>query len=108
MFSFLFIFFAAILNALMDRVENENFLLSIFKNLNKNFWYKRVSWEFSKKVFGYKLDAWHISKSLMIIFFALAIIFYNPYIPVVDFIIFGIVWNLTFNLFYNHIFLKSE
>jgi hypothetical protein len=83
--SYIFILVAAVFCALMDIVENENFFESIFKNKNQNFWYKRVSWNHAKKIFGYKFDAWHISKSLMIICFASAIIFYKPFIHIVDF-----------------------
>jgi len=107
MISLILIIIAAFLNSVMDRLENENFHVSVFKNLNQNFWYKRVSWKYAKKIFGWKLDAWHYAKSLMIISICLAVALYNPFIPVIDFIIFGIAWNTTFNLFYNHI-LKSK
>lgn len=57
---------AAVLNAFMDIVENENFSSSIFRNLNPKFWYKRESWKYAKKVLGTKLDAWHIAKGAML------------------------------------------
>jgi len=104
MVSSVFIILAAICNALMDRVENENFDVSIFKNLNQRFWYKRESWKYAKKIFGWKADAWHISKSAMVVSLVFAIILYLPMFGVLDFIIFGLLWNLTFYAFYDHIF----
>jgi len=95
---------AAMFNALMDRVENENFHVSIFSKLNQKFWYKRESWKYAKKLFGYKFDAWHLSKSLMIVLILLSIYFYQPFLPIIDLIVLGTLWNLTFNLFYNYIF----
>lgn len=104
----LFILLASICNALMDTVENENFYKSRFKGLNEKFWYKRESWKYAKRVFGWKLDIWHIFKSLMIIFIVLSIIFYKPFILILDFIMLGIIWNIGFNTFYNKIFRINE
>ena len=106
--SSLFVILASICNALMDIVENENFFTSKFKNLDQKFWYKRESWKYAKKIFSYKLDAWHLSKSAMIVFLCLAVVNYDVIIyPIVDFLIFGILWNAIFNVFYNHLF-KSK
>lgn len=102
--TYIFIALAAVCNAFMDKVENENFYQSVFKHLNPQFWYKRVSWQYAKKLFGYKFDAWHLAKSAMIVFWALAVVFYHPFIPIIDFVVIGIIHNIIFNLFYNHIF----
>lgn len=101
--TYILIALSAVCNAFMDIVENENFHISVFKNLNQNFWYKRESWKHAKQVFKYKLDAWHLAKSSMIICWVLAIILYKAFIPVIDFIVMGIIYNLVFNLFYNRI-----
>lgn len=96
-----FVGIAAILNALMDRVENENFSSSIFKNLNPKFWYKRESWKDAKKIGGWKFDAWHVAKSAMLCCLFL------PYGFLISWIFFGIIsltWIIVFNLFYNKIF----
>lgn len=90
----------------MDVVENENFFKSVFSNKNQKFWYKRESWKFAKKVFNYKIDAWHIFKSLMVINLCISVVFYSPMFGIFDFILFGALWNLIFNIFYNKI-LKS-
>jgi hypothetical protein len=96
---------AAFFNSVMDAVENENFHESIFKDLPKGFWYKRESWKFAPRLLGWKADAWHISKSLMIICIAATVIFYHPLINKwVDFLFLGVVWNVSFNVFYHVLF----
>jgi hypothetical protein len=108
MVSLFYIFYAAIFNAVMDSVENEHVTQTIFKDLNPKFWYKRTSWAYAKKTFGYKWDGWHMAKSLMIISLCLAVVTYHGMFNLwADFVIFGLIWNGTFNLFYNHIFKKS-
>ena len=104
--TYIFIALAAICNAVMDSVENEHVTSTVFRSLNPKFWWKRTSWEYAKKTFGYKWDAWHMAKSGMIIFICLAVVFYHPFIVLVDFIILGALWNLVFNLFYNKVFKK--
>lgn len=92
----IWIFFAAFFNAVMDRTENESFFGSRFDKLSHKFWYKRESWKWAKKIFGYKLDAWHLSKTCMIVCLALAAA--NTWI---EFLVIGLVWNATFNFFYH-------
>ena len=60
-------------------------------------------------------DGWHLFKSLMIVFICLSIafadgIYSNPkwYSYIVIVVMFGTVWNLTFNLFYNHILIRKK
>lgn len=101
----LFVILAAILNSIMDSIENEHIINTRFYNLNPDFWSKRESWDKAYKIFGYKFDAWHLSKSAMIICIAFAIIFYAPINGFWwDFLLIGIVWNHTFNAFYNLVF----
>jgi hypothetical protein len=100
MISLTLIILAAICNAVMDILENENFSSSIFRNLNPKWWYKRESWKYAKKVFGWKYDGWHVFKSLMIIFLMLAIVLYHPILGFLDFFLFGLVWNSVFSLSY--------
>lgn len=102
--SYILIALAAICNAFMDIVENENFHVSVFKNLNQKFWYKRESWKYTTKVWGWKFDSWHLAKSLMIILICAAIVTYQPFIILIDMIVLGTIWNLTFIIFYNIIF----
>lgn len=104
--SSIFIGLAAIFNAIMDRLENENFSSSVFKNLNPKFWYKRESWMYAKKVFGYKIDGWHLAKSAMIISLVLAILFNNVQFNLTSFILYGLEWNIVFVVFYSRILKK--
>jgi hypothetical protein len=115
----LFVALAAICNSIMDTVENETIHSSIFSGSKPSFWYKRVSWKYARTIFNYKLDAWHLFKSAMIILLCAAAISYH-YFPVfryeliwkskwacaADAMIFGIAWNFPFNLFYNKILRK--
>ena len=99
---------AAFCNAVMDRTENAPaYNKSVFKNLPKTFWLKEVSWQYATKIFGWKGDCWHIAKSLMIIFMAATVAFtlaFEPLLrPWLNFIVLGLLWNGTFNLFYNYI-----
>lgn len=95
---------AAICNAVMDKVENENFYTSIFRNLNPNFWYKRQSWDKARKIGGWKFDAWHVFKSLMLGFLTIAIVSYEELFAwYYDYAIAGGIWIFFFNLFYNRI-----
>ena len=104
MISIALMFIAGMFNAIMDRTENESFRDSVFKNLNERFWYKRVSWAVAKKVFRFKLDAWHIAKHLMIVHICGAIVFYEPVFGrMIDFCLMGSAFVLAFNVFYNKI-----
>jgi hypothetical protein len=100
MVGYIFTFLAAFFNACMDAFENENFFESIFKNWNQKFWYKRESWKYAKKIGGYHVDAWHLSKSLMVLCVVLALSFgYASYWWLA-----AIIWNLSFKIFYNWLF----
>lgn len=105
MISAILLFIAGMLNALMDRVENETIWKSCFKKLNQNFWYKRVSWNKAKKVFKFKLDAWHIAKHLMYVHVVGAVVFYSPIFGwKIDLPLLCTVLTLSFVLFYDVIF----
>jgi hypothetical protein len=109
MISALFWLLACFFNAVCDAVENENFHESIFKNLPKQFWYKRESWKYAPKIFSYKLDAWHIAKSCMILCFLFtALTFDLPLEKWQDWALYiavaGVIWIGGFNLFYHRLF----
>jgi hypothetical protein len=100
----LLIVVAALCNAVMDIVENENFSSSRFANREPRFWYKRESWKWATRIGGYKIDAWHISKSLMLV-----LLLIKPGYIInwwADLLILGVVWNVSFNIFYK--FLKKR
>jgi len=104
MIGYLFIFLHAFFSACADAFENENFFESIFKRFNQRFWYKRESWRYTKKFFGYRFDAWHISKSLMVICLLATLPIDIPGSWYVILINGAALWNFTFWLFYHKIF----
>jgi hypothetical protein len=99
----LFIAVAASLNAVMDTLTH-HFGVSIFKKKKPSFWNPEVSWKEAKRIGGYKLDAWHMFKSGMIVLLCVCPLFYAPVIhPSLDWMLAGLVWNCVFNIFYNRI-----
>lgn len=110
------VFLAAFFNSVMDATENEpNFNESIFKPRNKKFWLKTVSCDYAKKLWGYKFDAWHLSKTCMVFSISGALICSifvgvylasNPSLLLISFSIatVGAAWNGSFKLFYHIIF----
>lgn len=55
----------------------------------------------------YPLDAFHLGNSLMIFLFVGAVVIaarQKLWISVIAFVVLGILFNLSFNLFWNHIF----
>lgn len=114
MITILLISLAAICKALADTLDH-HYDTSVFKNLPRKYWDPNVIIKSAPQVFGYPLDAWHISNSVMIISFLIAIVTGNP----VDInlfglqihiwgglaiVVYGLAFNLVFNTFYNKIF----
>lgn len=105
---------AAFFNAVMDTLQF-HFHRSVFTRLNPEFWNPSKSWRTAYVLPGtnYKVDAWHLAKSLMIIFMAVSAIILigvdYTNIPIWAYggllIVYGFAWNLTFNIFYNHLLL---
>ncbi len=110
------IMLAAICNSVMDSVLGFKVGGTIFSRWNPNFWNEDVSWNNAKRVGGYKLDAWHIAKSGMVVFMVVAVILYHhapfwqlyngPLNIAKDLSCAFIAWNGTFDLFYNKIWKK--
>lgn len=97
----LFVVLASICNATMDTLDH-HFSTSIFKKLNQKFWNPIVSSDSAYRIGGYKIDAWHLTKSSMVIFLALSAVFHtNKNFWYVDVCLFGWAWNVTFSLFYD-------
>ena len=124
MISMILIFLSAICNSIMD-VCSFHYENSVFSKLNPKFWNPAISWK-NKYIDGdvskgmrklfWKInyptaftDSWHFFKSSMIILIVGAIVLYKPVIsPLIDFGIIGVIWNLTFNLFYNKLFVLKK
>ena len=106
MLTYFFISFAAIFNAVMDTLWTK-YSVSVFKNLNPNWWNPNESWKYYPNFLGIvRLDAWHIAKYGMLFSITLAVINYN-YFFVWDILLLPIVWSISFELFYSLI-LKSK
>jgi hypothetical protein len=119
------IIIAAICNAVMDTIKHHYHDSIFFWYLEApGFWYKffhKEGWRNSyinesvyegrKKFLGMPihpafLDGWHFCKSLMIICMVLAIVTFDLTYPERHFVVLGMFWIGTFNLFYNTILKK--
>lgn len=129
--SIILLILAAICNSIMDTLDH-HFNKSIFSKLNnKKWWDYSNSWK-NKYIDGdpkkgrIKIlfninkpvqitDAWHLFKTLMIIFICISLSI-NLYIGCIlidnsillNIIIYGISWNLSFSLFYNKLLLNRK
>ncbi len=118
------IILAAFFNAVMDKTKDTiQFENSIFKNKNPLFWDDQQSDGVFIPHTRYKVNAWHLSKSLVLfILLGLLPIAYDPFCirflgkifsypkitgAILDIAIMGTLWIQVFNLFYNNI-LKSK
>lgn len=90
--------------ALAD-ICNNRFNVSIFKKLNPKFWAKDTSAYYAKRIFGFRFDAWHLSMSAVICLLIGSIVTHQSKMEwYFEFIIYGVYWNLMFDLFYDKIF----
>jgi hypothetical protein len=124
MISYILVILAAISNAVMDTLIHHHDT-SVFKKYKTGFWSDayleswknkyvdgepikgRKKWFWKINVPVQFLDAWHCTKSIMIICLIAAIILYNPlFNPLIDFCALGFIWNMTFSFFYNVILRK--
>ncbi len=116
MCSLILVIIGSICSAIMDTLK-DHFPVSIFKNLNNQWWNPEISWKnkiFYKHQTNWKKyvpdslsDAWHTFKTIMLWSLIGAIVFYSPiFYNYGYFIIYGFSWILVFNLFYNHLLVK--
>ena len=107
MLAILFIILAASCKALSDTLAH-HFDTSIFKWKNPKFWNPVISSDWAEKFRGYKVDAWHLSNSAMIVFMIMAVALHRydrfQLQWYYELLIGGCIWNAAFNLFYNKIF----
>jgi hypothetical protein len=117
LWSYLLIALAAMFKALADAFENTpNFDESIFRNFDKKFWCKDVSWYYAKKIYfkipfikkpidTYKIDSWHLCITIMVCCIAGAVVVYKPHHEWwVHYVSIGTIWNVVFVLFYHGVF----
>jgi len=133
MTSLTFIILASFFNAVMDKVKFHYYKSTFEDCFPKNGTIKRLeirrwiglenSWDNKYingnslngrrklQIFDYEFnypvwfcDLWHFSKSLMIVSLCLAIVCYSPIVNTyIDFVIYGMMWNIVFNVFFNKI-----
>lgn len=100
MLSFIFLFLAAGFNSIMDTLL-WHFPISVFKDLNQEWWNPSISWQYVPNFLGWmRFDAWHISKMLMLIFIVLAIYCYSPVLGHWDIIVMPVIWFISFEIFF--------
>lgn len=86
-----------------------HFDTSIFRKKDRKFWDPNISWKYAKYLPAtkYKVDAWHLANSFQIICWCAVIanvaIADIGYHWLIVFFAAGIIFNLSFNLFYNKI-----
>lgn len=93
---------AAIFNAVMDTLAH-HFAVSIFKNLNKGFWFPIMSSDSALRIGSYKVDAWHLAKSSMIVCWCFAVALHPGGFDWMDFVFAGYFYNIIFELFYSEL-----
>lgn len=125
MLTLIFVFLAAICNAIMD-VITYRFNSSIFSKFVQLKWYidPSMSWRnkykngdpnqgpvfpFSTTVLCVITDLWHLAKSIMLVLLYVGITCYVPIInPVLDVILYYIVFGVTFELFWSILFIIKK
>lgn len=125
MLTLIFVFLAAICNAIMD-VITYRFNSSIFSKFVQLKWYidPSVSWRnkykngdpnqgpifpFSTSILCAITDLWHLTKSIMLVLLYVGITYYVPIInPVLDVILYYIVFGVTFELFWSILFIIKK
>lgn len=126
-FSLLSWIIASICNSIMD-TSSHHYSTSIFKDLNPMWWNGEISWknkyidgDFNKGFrkwwrFNYPVqltDCFHFFKTLMIIFITISIVTFdsslikNGYYLIFYIFMYGVIWNITFSLFYDKILRKK-
>lgn len=97
-------FFKAVADTLTHHYDT-----SIFRWKDRKFWDPSISWKYADylKFTRYKLDAWHLANSGMIICFCGAFAVNESHLWWGwEFLIAGALFNVSFNLFYNKILRK--
>jgi hypothetical protein len=109
--SLIFFALAAGMNAVMDTLTH-HFSISIFAGLNDQYWNPAISWT-NKNTYSFPLnivqisDAWHLFKTLMLITIIYNFIFTGRRVVItwgrliIYTILYGLAWNLSFDLFYD-------
>jgi hypothetical protein len=106
----LFLCLAAVCKAIADTLTH-HYATSVFRWKDPKFWDPSVSWYSAPFVrfTRYRFYGWHLANSGMIISFCLAASLHTAVLSwYYELPIAGIIFNLTFNLFYNKILRKNH
>lgn len=125
MLTLIFVFLAAVCNAIMD-VITYRFDTSIFSKVVRLKWFidPKVSWRnkyknedpsqganfpFSTTVLCAITDLWHLTKNIMLVLLYVGITCYIPIInPVLDVILYYIVFGVTFEICWSRLFIIKK
>lgn len=125
MLTLIFVFLAAVCNAVMD-VITYRFDTSIFSKVVRLKWFidPKVSWRnkykngdpsqgpkfpFSTTFLCFITDAWHLIKNIMLVLLYVGITCYIPIInPVLDVILYYIVFGVTFEICWSRLFIIKK
>ena len=125
MLTLIFVFLAAVCNAVMD-VITYRFDTSIFSKVVRLKWFidPKVSWRnkyknedpsqganfpFSTTVLCAITDLWHLTKNIMLVLLYVGITCYIPIInPVLDVILYYIVFGVTFEICWSRLFIIKK
>lgn len=113
---YLLLFAVAAMFYAVTQTVDHHYSTSVFKNLNPNFWNGQVSFTTARKIFGYPVDAFHLSMTVMVVICMMAAVFCQH--PVWTWEIgllkwyyqigvVGIVWIIIFNIFFNKILVST-
>ena len=125
MLTLIFVFLAAVCNAVMD-VITYRFDTSIFSKVVRLKWFidPKVSWRnkyknedpnqgpnfpFSTTILCAITDLWHLTKNVMLVLLYVGITCYIPIInPVLDVILYYIVFGVTFEICWSRLFIIKK
>jgi len=96
---------AAFFKAVADTLQH-HYDISVFNKLDGRWWNPEVSWKYVKFIplTKYRLDAWHLANSLMIVSFICFGLFHESHYKWwIELIAGGILFNVVFGLFYDKI-----
>lgn len=105
MLTVIIISISAICKALADTLDH-HFDTSIFRDKPRRTWDPNVIHKTNRQIFGYPLDAWHITNSIQVCSWMALPFVYEPQLPYwwMDYGAGGLIFIAVFNLFYNKIF----
>lgn len=93
----------AVCKAVVDTLDH-HYDTSVFSHLPRAFWDPNVIIKTGPQVFGYPVDAWHLTNSLQLAcWLALPLLYRKWKAWYIDYAVGAAIFVLIFNLFYNSI-----